>query len=62
MTIIDLLIVIIVFGLLFYMVQTLLPLPAPFRTVTQVVLMVLLIVWLLGGLHLGHPLLLHLGR
>jgi hypothetical protein len=46
--------VVIVFGLLFYAVQTLLPMPAPFKNVALLLLILIFIVYLLGGLHLGH--------
>lgn len=49
----SLLIVILVFGLLFYAIQTLLPMPAPFKNAALVVLILILVVYLLNGVHLG---------
>lgn len=49
MSLIGLLIVVIVFGLLFYCVS-LLPLPAPWGTIARVLLLVIAIIWLLSML------------
>jgi hypothetical protein len=46
---IEILIVLIVCGLLYYLV-TLLPLPAPFPMIIRVVVILILIIWLLGFL------------
>ena len=56
MDLINLLVFIIIFGLIFYAVQNLLPLPAPFRNAALLVVIVVFVLYLLGGLHLGHPL------
>jgi uncharacterized membrane protein len=57
MDLISLLIVLIVFGLLAYVVQSLLPMPAPFKNAALAVLVLILVIYLLGGLH-GHTLVL----
>lgn len=51
----TLLITLIVFGLAFYVIQSLLPIAQPFKNAALAVLVVILIVYLLGG-HLGHTL------
>ena len=48
MTLIGLLIAVIVIGLLLYLVQ-LLPLQPPFKTIAMIVIVLICIVWLLGG-------------
>jgi hypothetical protein len=56
MDLVSLLILIIVMGLLYYLVM-LLPLPAPFKTIAQVVVILICIVWLIGGggpISIGH--------
>jgi len=54
---IDILIAVIVFGLIYYVI-TLIPLPPPFRTIALVVMALIAIVWLLsfvGGGSFGGP-------
>lgn len=48
MSLLGLLIAVIVIGLLLYLVQ-LLPLQAPFKTIAMVLVVLIAIVWLLGG-------------
>lgn len=55
MTLIGLLIFVIVIGLLLYLIQVL-PIQPPFKTIAYVVLVIIAIVWLLGGLT-GSPVL-----
>lgn len=47
MSLIQLLVVIIVLGLLYWLVMQL-PLPEPFRRIAQVIVVVILIIWLLN--------------
>jgi hypothetical protein len=56
----ELLVAVIVFGLIYYIV-TLIPLPPPFRTIALVVMALIGIVWLLSLVSpgLGGPLFLH---
>jgi uncharacterized membrane protein len=56
MDLVSLLIIVIVFGLLAYVIQSLLPMPAPFKNAAMAVLVLILIVYLLSGVHLGHTL------
>ena len=56
MPILTIFVVLIVFGLAFWLVDALLPIPAPFKTAIKVLLVVVLIVWLLslvGVVHLS---------
>jgi hypothetical protein len=53
MSLIGLLILVIVVGLLLYLVQVL-PLQAPFKTVALVLVVLIAIVWLLGGSGVVH--------
>ncbi len=53
MSLIGLLVAVIVIGLLLYLVS-ILPIQAPFKTIAYVVVVLIAIVWLLGGLS-GSP-------
>lgn len=58
MDLITLLIALIVFGVIFYIVNNLLPIAQPFKNVALAVVCVILIVWLLslvgvGSFHIG---------
>jgi hypothetical protein len=50
---IEVLLVLVVFGVVLYLVETYIPMAAPVRTVLRVVVVLLLIVWLLGLLGYG---------
>ncbi len=50
MDLISLLIAIIVMGLMYWLI-TMLPLPQPFKQIATVILILICIVWLLGGYH-----------
>lgn len=52
MDLVSLLIAVVVLGLLFYVVG-LLPLPAPFKTIAKVIVIVIAIIYLLGLLGYG---------
>jgi len=54
MGLIDLLIVLIVFGVLFYILQNYIPMAQPFKTAVILVLAIIFVVYLLDGHHLGH--------
>jgi hypothetical protein len=45
---ISVLLVLVVVGFILYMVQTYVPMPAPFKTVITVVVVIFLIIWLMG--------------
>lgn len=57
MDLVSLLILALVFGLIFYGIQSLLPLAPPFKNVALLILILIFVVYLLGGLHLGGHLL-----
>jgi hypothetical protein len=52
MDLVSLLIAVVILGLLFYVVS-LLPLPAPFKTIAQVIVIIIAILYLLGLLGYG---------
>jgi hypothetical protein len=54
MDLVALLIFVLVLGLVYWII-TLIPLPAPFRTIALVVLGIIAILWLLGGITGYHP-------
>lgn len=51
MSLIQLLVVVLVFGLIYWLVMQL-PLPAPFKMIAQVILIVIAIIWLLSAVGL----------
>ena len=53
---ISLLILIIVFGVIFWLVQNAIPMTPPFQKAATAVLAIIFILYLLGSLHAGHPL------
>jgi hypothetical protein len=53
MDLISLLIIVLVFGALFYIIG-LIPMPPPFKTASLIILALIFIVYLLGGIHIGH--------
>jgi hypothetical protein len=59
MDLMSLFVAVIVIGLLCWLV-TMLPLPEPFKQIAMVIMVLICIVWLLGGVHLGSGL--RLGR
>lgn len=54
MDLVSLLVLVIVVGLVYYII-TLIPLPAPFKTIALVVLALIAILWLIGGITGYHP-------
>lgn len=54
MDLVSLLILVIVFGIFFYLIQTVIPMPPPFKTAALVILSLILVMYLLDGLHAGH--------
>lgn len=55
-SLISLFVIVIVFGLLFYVVQSLLPLPAPFKNVALIILVLFLVIYLLDSFGAFHTL------
>lgn len=55
MTLVGLLVFLCIMGLVYYLV-TLLPLPAPFKTIALVVVILIMIVWLLSSFGVLGPL------
>jgi hypothetical protein len=51
---VDLLVMVIVLGLLYWLV-TLLPLPPPFKTVALVIIILICVIWLLSFTSFGGP-------
>lgn len=54
MDLVSLLILVLVFGVLFWLVGSVIPMPQPFKTAATVILALILIIMLLNGLHLNH--------
>jgi len=54
MDLVQLLVVIIVLGLVFWLVQTFLPIPQPFKNAVLGILVIVVIVWLLSAVGLWH--------
>lgn len=59
MDLISLLIVLIVFGVIFYIVNNLLPIAQPFKNIALAVVCIILLVWLLSLIGVGS---FHIGR
>jgi len=51
---VQLLIGLIILGLVFWLVQSYIPLPAPFKTVIYVILVLILLIWLLRIFGIWH--------
>lgn len=54
MDLISLLIVVIIFGVIFWLVQSVVPMPQPFKTAALVILALIFILYLLNGVGLIH--------
>ncbi len=54
MDLVSLLIVVIVFGLVAWLILSVIPMPGPFKTIALVILVIIMIAYLLDGHNLGH--------
>lgn len=54
MDLISLLIIIVIFGVLFWVFQALIPIPQPFKNAALAVIVIFFLLYMLDGFHVGH--------
>jgi hypothetical protein len=54
MDLVSLLVIVIVFGVLFWLLQTIIPIAQPMKNIALAILGIIFILYLLDGVHLGH--------